>query len=240
MELINFGSIAINQYLIKIEAGYLMIDTGYPDGYTKFLKKLKRNSLSLNDIKYIFLTHAHDDHVGFLKKILEDNPMIQVFISKETEQRLKDGHNRFDGGTSSLYAHFICNFMRLIGKGKHKFPSINHLNHPIYLDDPQFNFEKYKINAKHVFLPGHTRDNVGLIIEGRYLFCGDAAMSGPASKNNNILYIENKEDYILSWQRMIELNLPKIYPGHGKPFKREQLIKNYKKLVRIKIRPLKS
>lgn len=63
---INLG--ITNIFLTKYHHGYLMIDTGYSDDYLKFLKALRDLEIDINDIRYLFLTHHHDDHTGFAKK----------------------------------------------------------------------------------------------------------------------------------------------------------------------------
>lgn len=32
----------------------------------------EKNNIKSSDIKYVFLTHAHDDHAGFLNEVLEE------------------------------------------------------------------------------------------------------------------------------------------------------------------------
>ena len=39
----NLGSRIVNNYLIPSKAGYILIDTGYADGFPHFMKMLKKN-----------------------------------------------------------------------------------------------------------------------------------------------------------------------------------------------------
>lgn len=48
----------MNTYLYQIKDGFIMIDTGYENNYTKCTSSMKRKGISWADIKYIFLTHA--------------------------------------------------------------------------------------------------------------------------------------------------------------------------------------
>ena len=52
-----------NCYLISINNGYLLVDTGYQEDKTKFFKEISKHQIELHEIKFIFLTHHHDDHV---------------------------------------------------------------------------------------------------------------------------------------------------------------------------------
>jgi metal-dependent hydrolase (beta-lactamase superfamily II) len=53
-----------------------------------FLKKIKKMKIDLSEIFYIFLTHTHDDHVGFFNKHLE-NSGAKVILNSEAVVRLK-------------------------------------------------------------------------------------------------------------------------------------------------------
>lgn len=66
MTIYSAGNRIMNTWVHPIENGWVMIDTGYENSYASVLKKLQKLLIQLEDIHYIFLTHAHDDHVGFL------------------------------------------------------------------------------------------------------------------------------------------------------------------------------
>lgn len=53
MEIINLGGIT-NSYLIPLNDKYLLIDTGYENGYGSFINKLKTKDIAPCDIAYIF------------------------------------------------------------------------------------------------------------------------------------------------------------------------------------------
>ena len=64
--MINLGNMIVNNYLIPLSKGYMLVDTGYESGYQRFCGELHKNNVSLGEIRYIFVTHAHDDHAGFV------------------------------------------------------------------------------------------------------------------------------------------------------------------------------
>ncbi len=233
----NLGNRISNVYLIEMREGYLLIDTGYQEQYEHFEADLKKHNISVEDIAYVFITHAHDDHVGFLKQLL-DQSKAKVILHPEAVERLKVGQNSFHGGCSSVLSWCFCQLMKLFGKGEHRFQPVDDPNrYYVVTKDTKPAIEKI-LSAKIIELPGHTKDSIGLLFENRVLFSGDAVMNGIPSLNHVILWIENLKDYEASWNKMIGLDFKKVYPSHGKPFSKEQLIKKQPKLQKIRLYPL--
>lgn len=242
MEIINLGNIVVNTWLYPIREGYVLIDTGYERGYSSFLKKLKLNNIELKDIKYIFLTHAHDDHAGFINQLLEDSPDTRVIMSYRALERLYLGQNSFEGGCTSLLALLFCNFMKLLGKGDHLFPPLKKKfeTNCILVTEKNKRKVEYLLEGEIIFTPGHTKDSLSLLISDNELFCGDAAMNGFPSKHKITIWCENKEEFISSWNDIIKLRPIRIYPGHGKVFHYRELLRNMKYAEKMKLYKLKQ
>lgn len=224
VELINVGNRITNQYLLKFTNGIIVIDTGYPRGFDRFRRRFESKGYTQEDIKFIILTHAHDDHAGFLNELIDycDAPVI---LSERAIKRLKFGQNVFEGGCPTRLAYFFCLFMKMLGKGKHLFPKVDRADRYITIEE---NMDVLKANGfplELINLPGHTSDSIGIISEN-VIFCGDAAMSGFPSSAKHTIWIENISDYKESWVKMIEGNVDKVYPAHGKPFSIHKLIKH--------------
>ncbi len=235
--MINIGNRVMNTYLYQTKNGYVMIDTGYQNSFDSCKKKLRYNNVSIEDIKYIFLTHAHDDHAGFVKDMIRVNKDIKVIMSYKGIDVLRKGQNSFEGGCSGRQSYLFCLLMKILGKGKHKFPPIKeeYEDKLIFLSDENKTEIEEQLNAEIIETPGHTDDSISLFTKEGYLLCGDAAMSGFPSKNNITIWIGNKEHYIKSWKKIIDLNPRKIYPAHGKPFETERLSKNLKRIESVKL-----
>ena len=220
----NFGGIVVNNYVLVTKYGLIVIDTGYQEGFSSFSRKLAKNGFSFSDIAYIFITHVHDDHVGFLKYLLE-NTEATVILHSEAIERLKKGHHLFIGGCSNRLALLFCKFMMILGKGKHIFPPVNLSSNTILANEDSNFFHSIGIPADILVLPGHTNDSIGLLLEEDKLFCGDATMNNFPSIARNIIWIENLDDYQQSWDKMINSKARFIYPGHGKPFPIQDLVR---------------
>ena len=107
---------------------------------------LKENNAQL---KYVFLTHAHFDHIMGLKA-LQDKYQIKVYMHQD-EKEILDGTN---------------NFLTAVGMDTIEIPTVD-----VYLKDG----DKVKVgNAELdvIHLPGHTPGGVGYKYE-HWLFAGD-------------------------------------------------------------------
>lgn len=51
--------------------GGLLIDTDYAGTLPAFYKEIKRNDISITDIKYVLATHYHPDHMGIIGELTE-------------------------------------------------------------------------------------------------------------------------------------------------------------------------
>ena len=65
MKHVNIGNRVLNNWLIEAELGWVAVDTGYAGGMGRFLSRLGKHGVAPHDIKFIFLSHAHDDHAVF-------------------------------------------------------------------------------------------------------------------------------------------------------------------------------
>ena len=233
----NLGNRVVNNYLVSLdEGGYLLIDTGYAEYYGAFRKRLRKIGIAPRDIKYVFLTHTHDDHDGFLNDVLAITDAKVILHPKAIDGLLK-GQNSFEGGCSSRLAWLFCQVLALFGKGEHKYPPLKreYMNRLITIDSVEF--KSLKLPLQIIETPGHTADHISLFKDG-ILFCGDAAMNNFPSIKRTIIWIEDLQQYKDSWNKMISLNPTTIYPAHGKPFPTKDLIRHQPHLNRIRLYPL--
>ena len=230
----------MNTYVYPGEDGYIMIDTGYEHSLKDVQRKLKQKNIDLSDIRYVFLTHAHDDHAGFLNELMHENKELKVIMSDKAMPTLKRGQNSFDGGCSTFFAWVFCKLMALVGKAEHRFPSIadEFDNRFIEITDANKSELEELLQGEILFTPGHTKDSISLK-KDNIIFCGDAAMNGIPSMKRLIIWIENTRQFEQSWEVLLNANADLIYPAHGNPFPKEDLRK-YKDVIKnIKLRPLK-
>ncbi len=112
-------------YLLPEKSGsYTLIDTGYAHEYDLFLKKLSRRGIETEQIAHLFLTHHHDDHAGFLAKLLCEHPRITVIARAEAESLLAAGKNTTSFGGSLLNKRIRALFKLKQNMGVHSPSSV--------------------------------------------------------------------------------------------------------------------
>jgi glyoxylase-like metal-dependent hydrolase (beta-lactamase superfamily II) len=239
MNIINLGNFVANNFLVSINDKNLLIDTGYENDFKRFCKQMKKQNISLNKIDYIFLTHAHDDHAGFLNELLR-HTSAKVILHPLSIERLQQGNHVYDGGCSTKIAWLFCKGMALAGKGEHLFPPIEKQFEDRYIlfgSEEICNIENI-FTAKIIETSGHTTCSISLLLNNEILFCGDAAMNGFPSSKRATIWIGDLHQFCKSWEMMISLNPKMIYPGHGKPFSPNDLTKYLDEVRMFKSYPL--
>ena len=89
----------------------------------------------------------------------------------------------------------------------------------LYLDE-DFDLSQYSLDARILYLPGHTKGSIGILTSDGSLFCGDI-IGGSTGKPAVTFLVENVEELNLSVEKIKKLKINMVYPGHGKPFKNE-------------------
>ena len=180
MKIVNAGSRIVNNYLYPVNGGYVLVDTGYAGAFPRFLKRLRRAGIDARAISYVFLTHAHDDHAGFLNEALRAAPRAKVVAHSAALAGLRRGQNSFAGGCTSRLALGFCRLMKLLGHGEHRFPPLEASLEERFVAVTAENREALEIalGGRILETPGHTEDSISLLLPDGSLFCGDAAMNG--------------------------------------------------------------
>lgn len=229
----------INCYLISTNDGFLLIDTGYEKDYVNFIGELKKINIDVKKIKYLLLTHHHDDHCGFTNNLLNDTD-LKIITHKLAIELLKKGRNdkKRGGGYINKRIYYLSKVYKFFNPDwTLTFPPVFLRNEDIFVEnDDDYVLQNIGIDGKILFSPGHTVDSISILLSDGTLFCGDAAMSWPlwAGTKYCTIFITNLNEYYESWNKFIKSDVKKIYPSHGEPFDIGKLKKNigkYKKTV---------
>ena len=99
---------AINVLLIEDEDGWTLVDTGVGGSAGRIKTALAALGSGPDDLKRIFLTHQHDDHIGGLKGVLEWAPEAEVSAT-EHEAAVVSGRRGFDAQSNQILRRLSAN-----------------------------------------------------------------------------------------------------------------------------------
>ncbi|MGC9363583.1 MAG: MBL fold metallo-hydrolase [Fidelibacterota bacterium] len=165
-----------NSYLIKCNHGYLLVDTGYPNQFSHFRKKLAEIGVSPTDIKHLFLTHHHDDHSGFAKELLAESGATCI-VHKNAIPYLQQGCPEETGQPVNRAVSFIFKIFTLFHKN-FAFPAFSLRKNDVLIqeDDNEF-LKSIGIDGIILSTPGHTDDSISLLLSDGKAFVGNLAMN---------------------------------------------------------------
>jgi len=121
-----------NCYLSPCREGYLLIDTSYPHYYNLFKKKLERLGIPLSGIKYLLLTHHHDDHTGFAAPLAQESG-CRIMAHRNALLPLKGGESESDIFPINRRIKVIFGLFRLFHK-EYKFPPLTLSDNDILIE----------------------------------------------------------------------------------------------------------
>lgn len=218
-------------YLLPCQDGYLQVDAGYEHDYPIYRKYLSKAGIALESVRYLVLTHHHDDHAGFLNDLTRDTA-ITILAHKQAEALLKTGMN--DKTRGGGYVNGLIKFgagikMRLDPRWSLTFPPFTLREQDILLtgDNDQV-LRDLGLAGQVLYTPGHCVDHIAIVLDSGEAFCGDAAASFFlwAGTRYCTVFMTDMDVAYDSWKKILEAGAHTVYPAHGRPFSAEKLRQN--------------
>lgn len=212
-------------YLLRCDGGYLLIDVYYPGHYEKFEKKLAKIGIAVSEIKYLFLTHHHDDHSGFAAELVR-NTGCKVIAHRNALSALKQGKYEGSAEPANLRVRMALALYAQYYQLLHKdftFPPVILTEKDIVIEGDNDEFLKgIGIDGIILYTPGHTstRDSISIVLSDGSAFVGDIAMNFLkwTGVGHKPIYIDDINKVYESWRKLREHGAKIIYPSHGKSF----------------------
>ena len=179
-----------NTYLIKGNDGYILFDTDWAGTFSLFCKELGEKEIRAQDIKYLFISHFHPDHMGIAQEIADLGITIVVADVQES----------FIHSSDSVFAK---------DKRKNFKPIDDSKVQLITIAESRDFLRKIGIDGEILYTPGHSDDSISLWLDEGVLLVGDL----------NPLYeleMHKGTQIAKSWELLLERNPKKIYYGHAK------------------------
>ena len=167
----------------------LLIDTDMPGSLPLFFRELKKNGLSVGDIRFVLATHYHPDHIGLIGELTELGIRL-LLIDRQKE-----------------YVHFSD---RIFARQKGlDFKPIREEEATVISCMKSRSFlAGVGIRGEIVPTDSHSPDGVALVTDDGNCFAGDL---------EPMPYIESYgEDSLLKydWDRILRLHPQKAFFGH--------------------------
>ncbi len=166
---------------------------------------------------------------------MEKNPSLQILIHEKTVPLIATGaNNKNNGGglvNRTIYLLFRIKQM-LKPEWDLTFPPFIVPPEVIVLKGEKIDLQNLLgIDASVFLTPGHTSDSLSLVVDKKYLLCGDLATNflNWAGASHLTVFNENLENLYNSWQQVIDMGIKTIVPSHGKPFSSQKLKENLHK-----------
>lgn len=149
----------INVLLLENDDGWTLVDTGAGGSAARIREAITTLGSGPEDLKRIFLTHQHDDHVGGLSNLLEWAPEAELGATAH-EAEVISGRRGYDPSSSAL--------IRYLSRNARPRPPRSPVSKILREGDLVSGF-------RIISTPGHTLGHVSLLRdEDGLLFTADA------------------------------------------------------------------
>jgi glyoxylase-like metal-dependent hydrolase (beta-lactamase superfamily II) len=203
----------VNCYLLKTESGYYLIDSGLQKKRGELEKALEQAGCTPGDLRLIIITHGHTDHVGNAVYLKEKyGGLIAMHVGDDKMVETRDMFINMKGGLSITLIRWLTT---LLG-----FNAYEKFKPDVYLVDGQ-DLSEYGLDAKVLHTPGHSPGSSSILFADGTLFCGD--ILGNTKKPEITTLVADQEQLDESIKTLKSLEIASVYPGHGKPFKMDDL-----------------
>ena len=196
-----------NCYLIQIETGYILIDTGIKNRRKQLEDAITDAGCKPGDLKLIIITHGHVDHVGNAA-YLRDKYGAKIAMHSG-DVKMVTGAGMFADAPPSLMIKLVGFFMNLTGLG-----DFETFTPDILLEDNQ-SLQEYGLDATVIHTPGHSKGSISIIMDSGELFSGDI-FNGSVEGVTNLVDDQSMLDSSVDHLKTLDTEV--FYPGHGKPF----------------------
>lgn len=203
----------VKSFLIKGQK-LILVDAGNPDDGKAILEHIRDRSIHPEEIDVILVTHAHPDHAGGLKELIEATN-ARVLVQHKGADNLKEGKSQ-SAEPTNMSGKIVKTFLPST-----ELPQIE----PNIIISGKYDLNKVGVEGKIIHTPGHTPDSISIILNSREAIVGDLIMGGFIRKGTPKypIFANDLEKVKESIEKVLAHNPKVIYTSHGGPFKKEDI-----------------
>ena len=163
---ISFGG--VNCYLLTTETGFVLIDTGFSKNRVDLARELESTGCTLGTLKLFLLAHGDFDHSGNAQ-CLHEKYSVKIAMHIDDEGMVEKGdlfHNRNANLLMRVMGKIMLFFLRGGLKKDERFTLDLH-------NDEGYALSEFGLNATVLYVPGHSKGSIEILMSTGDLFCGD-------------------------------------------------------------------
>lgn len=213
----------VNVGLVRLDDGYMLIDTGMDtsEAFAALSEGLRSLGVEWADIRRVLVTHMHPDHIGQLARVLKLSGAELLMHRAEVEHLnmivdageppwINDGLRL--AGTPAAMSSAIHHSLR------HLRDALQRVDSAAMLDGGE-EIATSRGPARILWTPGHTVGHVCLYWPGlRLIYAGDLLIE---KITPNISWLPERDcltEYLDSLRSLIPYEIETVLPSHGEPF----------------------
>lgn len=206
---IILGKYSGNCYLLETDKGYVLIDSGSKSKRNKLKQELYQSNCKPENINLIILTHGDFDHTGNCAYFQEKHN-VKIAIHQYDSGMVINGDMFWNRKVGNWIIRKIVNIFFRITKFK-----------PDLIIDENSDLSKYGLDAEVIYLPGHSKGSIGILTKSGEFICGDLFTNVKKPEQNSM--VDNKNELNNSINKLKNLKIETVFPGHGRPFQMSSL-----------------
>jgi hydroxyacylglutathione hydrolase len=203
----------VNCYLVKSGDSYFMVDAGVSFYRGALKKALKQAGCEPGDLKLVVITHGDYDHTGNCA-YLQMKYGTRIAVHKSEAEALEQGNMLASRKTRQGMVFRMT-------LGMFKWLVFRRCKPDIFVGEGD-DLREYGLDGKVIYIPGHTTGSIGVLTSEGDFFCGDLLTNSGRPEKNKL--VDDEAEMDTSIEKIKALGVKTVYPGHGKPFKMEEIL----------------
>ncbi len=199
----------VGAYLVPAEGGCVLVDTGVAKQQDRIFAAMAEQGLAPESIRLIFITHAHGDHIGSLKAVVEACH-APVLVRAIEAPAVASGEPVLPGGIT-FAGWVLSKLVRLLVRVTPGQP----VKPDVEIQD-EMRLEAYGVKGRAIHTPGHTSGSLTLLLDTGDAFVGDLVTKTPVFPGGSYvpMFGDSREAVYASWRRLLDAGATLFYSDH--------------------------